>query len=82
MSIQGVWEMSKRKGKAGGLRLPGPGVPAEEEFYLMEDPEGFLVRVPAGRLEDWERAQAERGSAPLSKSEQQVSDAIVRRIYG
>ena len=77
--------------QAGGLRLPGLSSPqtgtpspvgSEEEHYLMEDQEGFIVRVPADRVESWETAQRERGNAPLTKSEQRLKEEILRRIYG
>lgn len=52
-----------------------------ETVYLMEDRDGFLVRVPESRLAAWEEAQ--RGPRrPLSKAERQLTDKIVESIYG
>ena len=52
-----------------------------ETVYLMEDKDGFLVRVPESRLEAWERAQQEP-SRPLNRAERQLVDRIVESIYG
>lgn len=52
-----------------------------ETVYLMEDRDGFLVRVPESRLEAWERAQQEP-SRPLNRAERQLVDRIVESIYG
>lgn len=53
----------------------------QEETYLMEDKDGFIVRVPASKLESWKKAQQEP-SRPLNKAEQQVRDLLVQRIFG
>lgn len=53
----------------------------QEETYLMEDKDGFIVRVPASKLEAWKKAQQEP-SRPLNKAEQQVRDLLVQRIFG
>lgn len=53
----------------------------QEEVYLMEAGDGSLVRVPADKLEAWQRAQAEP-ERPLNKSEEQLIDRILRRLYG
>ena len=55
--------------------------PQQEEIYLMEDRDGFMVRVPASKLESWKKAQQEP-TRPLNKAEQQLCDMIVRRIFG
>lgn len=55
--------------------------PQQEEIYLMEDRDGFMVRVPASKLESWKKAQQEP-RRPLNKAEQQLCDMIVRRIFG
>ena len=47
----------------------------------MEDKDGFIVRVPASKLESWKKAQQEP-SRPLNKAEQQVRDLLVQRIFG
>lgn len=52
-----------------------------ETVYLMEDRDGFLVRVPESSLDAWVRAQ-ERPDGHLSNSEQQVVDRIVSMLYG
>lgn len=52
-----------------------------EKVYLLEDRDGFLVRVPESKLDSWKKAQA-RFDAPLNSSERRVVDAIVERIYG
>lgn len=55
--------------------------PQQEEVYLMEDRDGFMVRVPASKLESWKKAQQEP-PRPLNKAEQQVQEMILRRIFG
>lgn len=55
--------------------------PQQEEVYLMEDRDGFMVRVPAGKLESWKAAQQEP-PRPLNKAEQQVQEMILQRIFG
>lgn len=55
--------------------------PQQEEIYLMEDRDGFMVRVPASKLESWKAAQQEP-TRPLNKAEQQVRDMILQRIFG
>lgn len=55
--------------------------PQQEEIYLMEDRDGFMVRVPASKLESWKKAQQEP-PRPLNKAEQQVRDMILQRIFG
>lgn len=62
--------------QAGSL----PQQPRETQ-YLMEDRDGFLVRVPESKLESWQQAQREP-SGPLNKAEQQLVDKIVESIYG
>ena len=53
----------------------------QEETYLMEDKAGFMVRVPASKLEAWKKAQ-QQPPRPLNKAEQQVRDLLVQRIFG
>lgn len=53
----------------------------QEEVYLMEDRDGFMVRVPASKLESWKKAQQEP-RRHLNKAEQQVKDMILQRIFG
>lgn len=53
----------------------------QEETYLMEDKDGFIVRVPASKLEAWKKAQ-QQPPRPLNKAEQQVRDLLVQRIFG
>lgn len=55
--------------------------PQQEEIYLMEDRDGFMVRVPASKLESWQKAQQEP-PRPLNKAEQQVQEMILQRIFG
>ena len=55
--------------------------PQQEEVYLMEDRDGFMVRVPASKLESWKKAQQEP-DRPLNQAEKQVVENILRRIYG
>lgn len=54
--------------------------PQQEETYLMENRDGFMVRVPASKLESWKKAQQEP-PRPLNKAEQQVRDMILQRIF-
>lgn len=52
----------------------------QEQTLLVEDKDGFTVRVPASKLNSWQKAQQEH--RPLNKAEQQLCDMIVRRIFG
>ena len=52
-----------------------------ETVYLIEDKDGFLVRVPESKLDAWSRAQAEP-PRPLNRAEQQVIDNVVSALYG
>lgn len=52
-----------------------------ETVYLLEDKDGFMVRVPESKLEAWEKAQREP-SRPLNRAEQQLIDRIVESVYG
>ena len=53
----------------------------QEQVLLVEDKDGFTVRVPASKLESWKAAQ-EQPPRPLNKAEQQVRDLLVQRIFG
>lgn len=53
----------------------------QEQVYWMEDKDGFMVRVPASKLESWKAAQ-QQPPRPLNKAEQQVRDLLVQRIFG
>lgn len=53
-----------------------------KQTYLIEGRDGFLTRVPADKLESWQKTQQERGDAPLSREEQQLKDRIVQMLYG
>lgn len=53
----------------------------QETVYLMDDRDGFLVRVPESRLEAWEQAQQEP-RRPLNRAERQLAGKIVESIYG
>lgn len=66
----------RNKLQAGSL----PQQPRETQ-YLMEDKDGFLVRVPESKLESWQQAQREQ-PRPLNRAEQQLVDKIVESIYG
>ena len=63
-----------------GMRLPTADGPKESR-YLMEDEDGFLVSVPEGRLEAWERAQ-KQGSGISPRRKEQLIDSVLQRIYG
>ena len=71
------WKTSFDKAKAERERFKRP----QEPVYLMEDKDGFLVRVPESKLESWQQAQREP-SSPLNKTEQRLVDKIVESIYG
>lgn len=64
-------------------KLPEESLPQQsrETQYLIEDKDGFLVRVPESKLESWQQAQREQ-SRPLNRAEQQLVDKIVESIYG
>lgn len=68
-----------------GLSLPRleekPAAQGKEPVYMVEDRDGFLTRVPAEKLADWERAQ-ELPEAPLNRAERLLRDKIVQRIFG
>lgn len=61
--------------------LEAPRTQDSRPSYLAEAGDGFLARVPEGKLEDWRRAQ-ELPAAPLNRAEQLLRDRIVQRIYG
>ena len=53
-----------------------------ETTYLMEAADGMLVRVPESKLEAWAEAQEkQKPEATLSRSEQQLRDKIVQKIF-
>lgn len=54
---------------------------SKEAVYLLEDGDGFMVRVPASKLEAWKKQQSEP-PAPLNAAERRVADKIMERIYG
>ena len=56
--------------------------PQKGERYLIEDEDGFLISVPAEKLETREQAQKERSGVPLSRAEQQLRDRIVQMVFG
>ena len=64
-------------------KLPAGSLPQQsrETQYLMEDKDGFLVRVPESKLESWQQAQREP-SGPLNRAERQLVGKIVESIYG
>lgn len=47
--------------------------------YLMETDDGFLVSVPADKVESWQKADH---SAPLTSAEQRLKDRILDELYG
>lgn len=53
----------------------------KEQVLLLEDKDGFTMRVPSSKLEEWKRAQQEP-DRPLNQAEKQVVENILRRIYG
>lgn len=66
--------------KLQGLSLPALP-PEEEETYLMETEDGFLVNVPESRLDAWEAAQ--RGGADVADScIRRMREEIKRSIWG
>ena len=52
-----------------------------ETRYQMETEDGWMVSVPADKLDDWEAAQKSE-PRPLNKAEQRLRDRIVQEIYG
>lgn len=71
------WKTAFNKAKAERERPKQP----RETVYLMEDKDGFLVRVPESKLASWEKAQWEQ-PRPLNKAEQQLVKKIVESVYG
>lgn len=55
--------------------------PREETTYMMETPDGFMVRVPESKAADWQEAQS-KPAAPLNKAELQLKGKIMQRLYG
>lgn len=64
-----------------GNSLELPGQEQQGKTYLVETQDGFQVRVPEDKLESWQKAQKERGNAPLNRAEQQLADKIVQSLY-
>lgn len=50
-----------------------------KETYLIENDDGFLVRVPASKLDAWEKADHK---APLTPEEEQFIEKLLDSIYG
>ena len=70
---------SPEMSRTGGSSSPaGSG----QETYLIETEDGYMVRVPADKLESWQRAQKEHGSDPLTPEEQQLVERLWQRVYG
>ena len=67
--------------KAAFDRIKADRAKRREKTYLLEDKDGFLVRVPESKLDTWEKVQT-KGDAPLTPSEREVVNRIVERIYG
>ena len=61
--------MKNKNGSNGGFR------------YQVETEDGWAISVPADKLDDWAKAQAE-GPRPLNKAELRLRDRIVQEIYG
>lgn len=55
--------------------------PRRETTYMMETPDGFMVRVPESKAADWQEAQS-KPAAPLNKAELQLKGKIMQRLYG
>lgn len=53
--------------------------PHTEETYLIENDDGMLIKVPASRLEAWEKADHD---APLTPAEKRLKEKILEEIYG
>ena len=53
-----------------------------QETYLVETEDGYAVRVPADRMESWQKAQEEHGSDPLTPFEQRLKERLLARVYG
>ena len=47
--------------------------------YLLETADGFSVRVPADRVESWQKADH---NAPLTREEQLLKERILDELYG
>lgn len=52
--------------------------PTTEETYLVEDDNGFLVRVPSDKLDSWTAADHD---APLTPAEEQFKEKLLESIY-
>lgn len=52
--------------------------PTTEETYLVEDDNGFLVRVPTDKLDSWAAADHD---APLTPAEEQFKEKLLESIY-
>ena len=63
----------ERSGKAAQLPTAG------QSSYLMETKDGMLVRVPADKVESWQKADH---SAPLTAAERQLIDRLKQELYG
>ena len=67
--------------KAALDRIKADRAKRREKTYLLEDKDGFLVRVPEIKLDTWEKVQT-KGDAPLIQSDRAVVNRIVGRLYG
>ena len=67
-------------GRLGGSR--GQRQQGRETILLVEDEDGFQARVPASKLEQWEKAQAEiRAGRPPNIDGRRIEE-LSSRIYG
>lgn len=51
-----------------------------ETYFMMTAKDGSLVRVPASKLEEWEKSQEQ--DDPLTPEEENMVQEILRKIYG
>lgn len=68
-----------------GLQLPSlqeNSTSQAEPVFLMEAPNGMLVRVPQSKLESWQAAQNSAAAPGLTAAEQRLRDRIMQDLYG
>lgn len=71
----------KRQFDAAKAEIARRKAAQQEAVYMMEAEDGSTVRVPASKLESWQKAQ-KGPDRPLTPAEEKVKERILGRLYG
>jgi len=81
LNLPGALDPELQPGPGQGPRAP-EGQQPDPGAFMMEDEDGFLIRVPADKIESWQRARAGQSNGPSNAQRQYVTDRILQKIYG